>query len=153
MKSLELKIPPPVVALTLAALMWLVTVMFPVADLSIPGSAIASGVIALVGFVIALIGVLQFWRAETTINPHIPHKTAHLVDTGIYRLSRNPMYLGMLLVLLALGIYLGNILTLLALPAFVLYVNRFQILPEERQMRKHFGPAFETYAAKVRRWV
>ena len=153
MNSLELKLPPPLVALTLAALMWLVSLLFPVADLKIPESGIASGLSALVGLGIALSGALQFWVADTTINPHSPDKTAHLVDTGIYRLSRNPMYLGLLLLLLGAAIYLRNVLSLLALPAFVIYMNRFQILPEERQMQKQFGPTYEAYTAQVRRWI
>jgi protein-S-isoprenylcysteine O-methyltransferase Ste14 len=75
------------------------------------------------------------------------------VDSGIYRFTRNPMYLGMLLVLTAGAVYLGNLAAFAVLPLFVLSMNRLQIRPEERFMREKFGDAYRDYAARVRRWI
>jgi len=152
-KGLELTIPPPLIALTVAVLMWGVARLVPGAALPFPRSATLAIVVAAVGFGIALIGVLQFWLASTTINPHTPQKSAQLVEHGIYRFSRNPMYLGLAVVLLAWALYLTNALSLLLIPGFIVYINRFQILPEERHMRALFGQPFDEYAARVRRWI
>lgn len=152
-KGLELTIPPPLIALTVAVLMWGIAPLVPAAALPLPRSAMLAFVVAVVGVGIALVGVLQFWRASTTINPHTPQKSEQLVEHGIYRFSRNPMYLGLAVVLLAWALYLTNALPLLLIPGFIVYINRFQILPEERHMRALFGQPFDEYAARVRRWI
>jgi protein-S-isoprenylcysteine O-methyltransferase Ste14 len=119
----------------------------------IPGSAgIALG-LALFSVVIALAGVVAFRVNKTTVNPLNPDAASTVVSNGIYRYSRNPMYLGFLLALAAWAIYLSNALAALFLPAFVAYMNRFQIKPEERTLLAKFGPAFSQYVAAVRRWV
>ena len=82
-----------------------------------------------------------------------PDRSAALVAGGIYRSSRNPMYLGFLLLLAAWACWLANPLALAGLPAFVLYLNRFQIAPEERALRARFGDAYDGYARAVRRWL
>ena len=82
-----------------------------------------------------------------------PQQTSELVTTGIYRLSRNPMYLGLLLVLTSWGIYLSNFLVLAVLPLFIFYITKFQIIPEERVMREKFGESFQDYKQSVRRWI
>jgi protein-S-isoprenylcysteine O-methyltransferase Ste14 len=76
-----------------------------------------------------------------------------MVTSGVYRHTRNPMYLGMLCLLGAWAAWLGNAAALLGLPAFVAYMNRFQIAPEERALAQRFGAAFDAYAARVRRWL
>ena len=153
MKGLELKIPPPLIALTVAALMWGIAWLAPGVALVIPRSVTLAVVVAAVGFGIALAGVLQFWTASTTINPHTPQRSAQLVEHGVYRFSRNPMYLGLSIVLLAWALYLTNPLSVLLIPGFILYINQFQILPEERHMRELFGQPYDEYAARVRRWI
>jgi protein-S-isoprenylcysteine O-methyltransferase Ste14 len=100
-----------------------------------------------------LAGVVAFRRACTTVNPLTPASATTLVTTGLYRLTRHPMYLGFLLFLLAEIAWLANPVAFLVAPAFVLYLNRFQIEPEERALRARFGPAYRTYAAQVRRWI
>jgi protein-S-isoprenylcysteine O-methyltransferase Ste14 len=75
------------------------------------------------------------------------------VDSGIYRFTRNPMYLGMLLVLTAGAVYLGNLAAFAVLPVFVVCMNRLQICPEERFMQEKFGEAYRDYTARVRRWI
>jgi protein-S-isoprenylcysteine O-methyltransferase Ste14 len=97
--------------------------------------------------------VLAFRRAQTTVNPLTPQATSSLVTTGIYRYSRNPMYVGLLFVLAGWGCYLANGLALLVLPLFVASMTRWQIIPEERFMAAKFGAEFEAYKRSVRRWL
>jgi protein-S-isoprenylcysteine O-methyltransferase Ste14 len=134
MSSLELKIPPPLVALFFALCMWLASSL--VAPLELPfvlrvGAAL---MLAAVGVVVSTSGVVAFRRARTTIDPTNPMATSALVIGGIYRITRNPMYLGLLMGLLGWAAFLANPLALLLVPAFVLYINRFQIEPEERTL-------------------
>lgn len=82
-----------------------------------------------------------------------PEASSAIVTTGIYRISKNPMYLGFLLTLAGLGLYLGNAVAALFLPAFVGYLNRFQIRPEERALLARFGAPFSEYMGRVRRWI
>jgi protein-S-isoprenylcysteine O-methyltransferase Ste14 len=101
----------------------------------------------------ALAGVAEFRRARTTVNPTTPQASSSVVDSGIYRRSRNPMYLGFLLALAGWAIQLGHLAALPVLPAFVLYMNRFQIAPEERALRAKFGAPYAEYTRRVRRWL
>ncbi len=107
----------------------------------------------MVGACIAILGVMEFRAAGTTVDPRVPDQSESLEIRGVYRCSRNPMYLGLLLVLCAWGLFLGSIPSLLFLPAFVIYMNRFQIIPEERFVREKFGESFSKYTSEVRRWV
>ena len=106
-----------------------------------------------VGICLAIAGVKSFARAKTTVNPTTPAATSALVVTGVYRFTRNPMYLGMLLVLLGWAVYLANAIAFLLVPVFLLYISRFQIVPEERVLQEKFGAVFATYKARVRRWL
>jgi protein-S-isoprenylcysteine O-methyltransferase Ste14 len=105
------------------------------------------------GVCVALLGVASFRRARTTLNPLKPDKSSALVMSGIYRYTRNPMYLGLLLVLLGWAFFLANALAFVFLPVFILYMNRFQIDPEERVLASVFGQEFVAYLSKVRRWL
>lgn len=100
-----------------------------------------------------LAGVLSFRRMETTVNPLTPEATTTMVTSGIYRFSRNPMYLGFLFVLVGWAIHLSNLLGFAFLPLFVWYMNRFQILPEERALASKFYEVFTAYKRSVRRWI
>ena len=151
--TLELKIPPVAVALITAACMWLAARAVPEFDVPFSGHEVVSGLVVGAGGFIALSGVVAFSRAGTTVNPMKPESSSALVQSGIYSVTRNPMYFGVLLVLLAWGIYLANVLTVLFLPGFVWYMNRYQIEPEERALTSLFGPEFTAYAARVRRWM
>jgi len=152
-QTLELKIPPVVQVLVVAGLMWALAATVPGPGFTFPWSSLLALVVAAIGFTFALLGVLEFRSAGTTVDPRVPDQSASLVVRGVYRISRNPMYFGFLLVLIAWGVFLGNLASLLPLPAFVVYMNRFQIIPEERHMREKFGEAYRHYEAKVRRWV
>lgn len=110
--------------------------------------------LALVGSGICLAGVLAFRKAGTTVDPMRPAGTSSLVVAGIYSRSRNPMYLGFLLLLLAWGVFLAHPVALLAgPPIFVLYLNRYQIVPEERALEEKFGQDFIAYTRAVGRWL
>jgi len=153
MNSLELKIPPPVVALLVGLLMWLASPL--IARIEAPfwlrvGIAVA---IACLGAVIAIAATVSFLRGKTTVSPLKPDAASLLVTGGVFRFTRNPMYLSMLLCLCAWAVYLSNWLALLFLPLFVLYINRFQIMPEERALSSLFGPQYAAYKEKVRRWL
>ncbi|MCH7743825.1 MAG: isoprenylcysteine carboxylmethyltransferase family protein [Proteobacteria bacterium] len=149
------RIPPPIVAIVTAFLMWMISILVPVGlfDLPIGMQVWLSAIIALVGMAIMFIGVFSFRKSGTTINPRKPEQASNLVLTGIYRKTRNPMYLGMLLLLSAWTIFLSSAIAFMGLPVFVLFMNRFQILPEERALEKLFGREFGDYLLRVRRWL
>ena len=151
--TLELKIPPPVVGLLVAATMAGTAYAFLPIPIPATAKAAAAIVIALIGAAIDLAGLIAFRRAKTTINPLKPQNSSSLVTGGIYRYTRNPMYLGMLAFLLAWSAYLAQPLALLGPLAFVLYITRFQIIPEERVLAGVFGDEFTAYTNRVRRWL
>ena len=153
MRSLELKVPPPAVAALIAVAMWggsLITPLLEVSTLFRVSSAIT---IALAGGAFSLAGVMSFRRARTTVNPMKPQAASSLVSSGIYRVSRNPMYVGLALTLVAWATFLSAAAALLGPLAFVLYIGRFQITPEERELSKLFGAEYGAYKARVRRWL
>jgi protein-S-isoprenylcysteine O-methyltransferase Ste14 len=153
MQALELKIPPPAVAVLIAGAMWGISVVTPSLDVPDLIRVVAAVAVALAGGGIALSGVVSFRRARTTVNPMKPETTSSLVTTGIYRITRNPMYVGVLFVLVAWAIFLSAPWTLAGPLAFVLYMNRFQIAPEERVLSAMFGTDYSSYKARVRRWL
>lgn len=106
-----------------------------------------------VGAGMAVLGVLAFRKANTTVDPRVPQQSVSLVVSGIYRYSRNPMYLGFLLWLIGLACYLLSIAAFSLLPLFVWYMNRFQIKPEERFLQQKFGAEYLSYMRQVRRWL
>lgn len=112
-----------------------------------------AAVISILGGVISITGVISFRRAGTTVNPMQIDAASSLVMTGIFAITRNPIYLGLVFVLLAWFVYLSNFTSLIMVPLFVLYMNCFQILPEERVLEAKFGQEFVVYKAKVRRWL
>lgn len=154
MQALELKLPPVLVTLLAAWAMWLSSPGVP--SLTAPGArgkAAVGACLAASGIAFALAGVVEFRRSRTTVDPTRPASTSNLVASGVYRFSRNPMYVGMLLVLAGWAVFLWCLPALLWLPAFVLYMNRFQIVPEERVLSARFGSAYATYLRSVRRWL
>lgn len=156
MRSLELLIPPPLVAAITAALMWVATWIAPAADWQGRLSPVAQwgiiGVLVLSSATFALPALRQFKQLRTTTDPKRPHKARRLAATGVYAYSRNPMYLGVLLLLLAWAVFLLNGLSLLVAFFFPLYITIFQIRPEERYLEEKFGEEYLRYKAKVRRW-
>ena len=153
MTSLELKIPPPIVALGCAAAMYGLAQLFPSGWVAIPARLHLAIGLAGAGVAADVAGIWAFRLHRTTINPLTPHKSSSVVQDGIYRFTRNPMYLGMLLLLSAWAIGLANLWSLLPLPCFVAYLTRFQIQPEERSLLAKFGQPYAQYLQRVRRWL
>ena len=153
MQGLELKVPPLALVLLAGGAMWLITRAAPAFELVFPTPLIWASGAVIIGLAIAGMGVFSFRTANTTVNPMKPDSSSALVVTGIYRLTRNPMYLGFLWILFGWGVFLSNALVFVVLCGFVLYMNRFQIEPEERALARLFGQAFVTYRSQVRRWI
>jgi protein-S-isoprenylcysteine O-methyltransferase Ste14 len=153
MPRLELRVPPPLAAAVTAALMGAVALGVPSAAVAVPARLTLALAVAALGGCVAVAGVLAFRRHRTTINPLKPERASSLVVTGIYRHTRNPMYLGILLALAGWGVFLANALAALWLPAFAVYLGKYQIGPEERALAAKFGAEFERYAQSVRRWI
>jgi protein-S-isoprenylcysteine O-methyltransferase Ste14 len=147
-------IPPLALVVLLAVLMWLAARAFPQAVLPLPWRGLVCAVTGAAGLAICALGVLPFRIAGTTVDPTRPERASALVTTGIYSVTRNPMYLGMLLVIVAWGLYLANAVGLILAPlAFVLYIDRVQIPREERALAAAFGSDYTGYASRVRRWL
>ncbi|MGE8498921.1 MAG: methyltransferase family protein [Pseudomonas sp.] len=153
MRGLENRIPPPLVATLFGALMWLCAQPTLGQELLLSWRSAVALVVLLVGVVVCLAGVQSFRAARTKVNPLRPDRASSLVSSGIYRVTRNPMYLGFAIVLVAWSILLAAPLTLLGVAGFVLYMNRFQIAPEERALAQLFGDEFSGYQARTRRWL
>jgi protein-S-isoprenylcysteine O-methyltransferase Ste14 len=153
MRSLELMVPPPAVAAVAALAMWGISLVTPPLYMPAAVRLAACAAFALVGVVFSVAGVLSFRRARTTVNPTKPEAASSLVSSGIYDVTRNPMYVGLSFALFAWAIFLSSAWALLGLLAFVLYIGRFQIAPEERALSKLFGSEYTAYQAKVRRWL
>ncbi len=153
MRSLELKIPPVVVTLLIAGLMRIFVWVFPGFGYTFIQRSPFVAAFALAGFVVGALGIVSFRRARTTVNPVKVDSTSALVHSGVYQFTRNPMYLGLLMVLIAWAIHLSNTLTFVGPVLFVLYMNRFQIAPEERALASRYGKAYSEYQQHVRRWM
>ncbi len=153
MHGLELKVPPLVVVFVMAVAMWSFSWYTPALSFLFPWAVFPAGVAACAGALTIASGIASFRRAGTTVNPLKPGSSSTLVRSGIYAFTRNPMYLGFLLILVGWSFYLSNILAFLVVPFFILYLNRFQIEPEERALGVLFGHEFLGYRSRVRRWL
>ncbi len=151
--NLELKIPPPLVGLTFGAAAWGLAQAVPPLPLAPALTNTLAVLIALAGAAFDVAGLISFRRAKTTINPLKPQNSSSLVTGGVYQYTRNPMYVGMAFFLTAWAVWLAQPLALLGPVAFVLYISRFQIAPEERILSEIFGEEFAAYKARVRRWL
>ncbi len=153
MRWLETRIPPPVVAALVAVLMGLAA---PSAARLAASSTLRLSLalaIALAGGVVAGAGSRAFRRAGTTVNPLRPARASSLVTTGIYRFTRNPMYVGLTCVLTGVAAWLWWWPALAGPCVFVAYITRFQVQPEERALGAKFGAEYEAYRRQVRRWL
>ena len=153
MPGLELKIPPPVVAAAVAGGMYAASRLAPVLALPSAVHVTAALALACVGAAFDVAALLAFRKAQTTVNPLAPQRSTAVVTRGVYGITRNPMYLGMALILLGWAVYLASPWTLLGPVVFVTYITRFQIQPEERALAARFGAGYTAYCAQVRRWL
>jgi protein-S-isoprenylcysteine O-methyltransferase Ste14 len=151
--SLRHRIPPVAVTLVVAALMWLISVLTPALALPekfrIPCTILLTMLSVFTGFA----GVAEFRRANTTVNPLAPENCSQLVESGIFRFTRNPMYLALLMALVGWSVFLGNPWSLVMVLFWLLYIDRYQIRPEEEALKAAFGDAFRQYRSRVRKWL
>ena len=156
MKYLQLKCPPPIVMIISIFISFIASqrdlgfIQQQIADINNVMWPLA---FVLIGAGIAVAGVKEFISHHTTLNPLDPYKSTSLVVTGIYQFTRNPMYLGMLLVLLGCGDFLDTLLAYSGALFFFAYMSAFQIKPEEDIMLEKFGDSFSHYCRSVRRWL
>ncbi len=150
--TMELKVPPALVFVCFACLMWAVGAWLPFGDFEFFGRKWLLWILMIGALLIAGIAVIQFFVSRTTLNPAHPAKTTKLVTSGIYKYSRNPMYLALLMILLSWALWLGNAFNTLTAAGFVYYMNAYQIKPEEKQLNKLFGAEYRQYCTQVRRW-
>lgn len=153
MQALENRIPPPIVTALFGLLMWLTARYTPGLAPAYSVRVMVALLVLAIGVFFSVAGVLSFRQAQTTVNPLKPETASALVRSGIYQYSRNPMYVGFALVLLAWACYLASLFALFGVLGFVLYMNRFQIRPEERALITLFGSEYQVYQTQVRRWL
>ncbi|WP_201581425.1 methyltransferase family protein [Psychrobacter glacincola] len=153
MNALALKVPPVAQVIITAAAMYGVSKMVPALTFSLNGSTALAVALGVMGLSLGIMGVTQFRIAQTTPNPQALEKVSSLVTSGVYQYSRNPMYVGLVIILLGWAFYLSHLLAFVLLPIFILYITRFQIQPEERMMAQKFGKTYQDYLNKVRRWI
>lgn len=153
MRALELRIPPLLLMLVVAAAMVPLGMLLPALTVPFAGHR-AVGLALLVAGAAALLGAaLQFRLQRTTVDPRQPAKASRFVARGLYRFTRNPMYLGMALILLGVAAWSAHGLGYLLVVAFCVYLTELQIKPEERALEERFGAEYTAYKAKVRRWI
>jgi len=153
MKASQLNIPPPIITILCAACMWLIAKLTPNYSHEYPFCKSAAFIISIFGGIISVLAMYSFFLAKTTINSVKLNTTSSIVVSGIYSYTRNPMYLGLLLVLFGWFLFLSNIFAAIVIPLFILFMNYFQISPEEKALELKFGQAFVLYKSKVRRWL
>lgn len=150
---MELKVIPPIQFIISAALMLICTNCFPTFNFIFTLHIILAVLLLGVAVIIGVLALYNFHQHKTTFHPHTPEKTTTVVDSGIYAYSRNPMYLAMVLALLALAIYLQNMSCFAVIPIFIWYITQYQIKPEESMLNKIFVDDYQAYCMKVRRWL
>ncbi len=153
LSALKIRIPPPFYALVIALLMWSLDRYLPLIQLSIPELHLIGWILIALGAFIDLWSLALFFSHRTTPNPLKPERSSHLVTSGMYRFSRNPMYLGLLLILLGWFFLLGSLTPFLMVPLFVVVLSHQQIIPEEQSMENNFGKEYRQYKESVRRWI
>lgn len=153
MSALELKIPP--LALTALALVPILAAgqWLPAGEMAFPGHGVVSIAALVLGITIVLAAALQFRLRRTTLDPRDPAKASEFVARGLYRFSRNPMYLGMALVLFGVAAWRSNAVGYLVVGLFCAYLTQYQIKPEERALEGLFGDDYAAYKLLVRRWI
>jgi protein-S-isoprenylcysteine O-methyltransferase Ste14 len=150
---MNLLIPPPLVMLLAATFMWVLNRWLPLGRLIAPPWNRLGGIPAAVGIVMATLAFAHFRQAQTTVNPREPQKASSLVTGGVFRISRNPMYLGLLLLLTGWALWLGTASPWLVPPLFVIVISVAQINPEERALEELFGERYRAYRRSVARWI
>lgn len=150
---MQLRIPPPLLMLLAAALMWALHRWLPLGQLIATPWNYFAVLPAAIGRAITVAAGARFRRARTTFDPWKPRDSTCLVTNGVFRFSRNPMYLGLVLVLVAWALWLGTVSPWLVPPLFVIVISVAHIVPEEQALEELFGDAYVAYRHRVRRWI
>lgn len=133
--------------------MWLLARYLPFYRFDYHGFNYSGYLFIAAGLSVDVIAAIQFRVAKTTINPMRPANSSAVVTTGLYRISRNPMYLGMLTVLFGVAFLFKALSGFLLLPIFIVLITRLQIIPEEQILKRLFGDSYLHYKNQVRRWI
>lgn len=150
---MKLKTPPLLVTILTALAMWIFARFLPELSVFMPWSNVTTIVLGVIGTLVLFLSFITFQRADTTVDPRYPGHSSSLVTTGIYQYTRNPMYLGMVIWLMAWAFYLQNAFSFILIFGFVGYMNKYQIEPEEEALKKKFSNKYSNYRSKVRRWI
>tara|TARA_B100000508_G_C11338116_1_gene217767 strand:- start:24 stop:470 length:447 start_codon:yes stop_codon:yes gene_type:complete len=145
------KVPPPIVTLISGLIIFFSRPLFPEYHSNLIN--VFSAIFLFFGLLVFFLAVASFKRYKTTVNPLQPSKATHLVISGIFRFTRNPMYLGMSLVLLSLSFKFNLLGGLIVTVFFIMFITKFQIIPEEEAMLSLFQDEFEIYKENTRRWI
>ena len=148
---MKTKIPPPIIALVCIVVNYFSTHL--INPIKFPNIEIFGGLVLLLGLVSAILAIRLFRKNKTTVNPLCPEETTTLVTTGIFTITRNPMYLGLVFVISSTILFFGSWFGIIILMFFIWYINQFQIIPEEEAMEKLFDNKYNEYRQKVRRWI
>ena len=148
---METKIPPPIVTLIFGFATYLSRKIFP--EIEIQYASFFGMFLLLLGFFILISAVKLFRNDKTTVNPLSPEQATKLVTNGIFKISRNPMYLGMAVILASVAVFFNIIGGIIFMALFCLYITKFQIIPEEKAMKELFAQDFEQYMQATRRWI
>ncbi len=153
MSNLELRFPPISVFAGFAVLIWVAAIVLP-GDVNLHGAETAFLVIGIgAGGYFGITGLSEFRRARTTTSPSHPENASAIVTEGVYSKTRNPMYLGLQLILLGWAVFQGNLFAIPLALGFAAYITAFQIKPEEALLEENFGKEYLAYKARVRRWM
>ena len=151
--KLSLKIPPVAQTIVAILLIWLLDRYAPIYHIKVIYQSIVAGTLIGIGAIVALSGVFAFIKLNTTVDPRYPEKASELVIIGIYKYSRNPMYLGILFVITGIAVYFGALSSVFVISPFVAFINKYQIVPEEVALQEKFSENYTRYAQNVRRWL
>ena len=151
MDKFKNKIPPTILTLLFLIFNYILSFNFP--KIYIPYKFFFTFLLLIFGFYIVIRSSRLFAHAKTSIDPLRPFKSTSLITNDIYKYSRNPMYFGYLLIILGSSVYLGNVISIFIIPLFIFTINFLQIIPEEEALKDIYGPRYDEYLSKVRRWI
>jgi len=142
---------PPIVALMFIVIAYFLGRFVPL-PLVVPGILRSIGlVLTFVGFLLGIGAFMEFRKARTTLDPHGSSK--QVVTSGIYRFTRNPIYLGFLLMVIGLPLNSGLYWGIVMAPFYVFIMNGLIIQHEEAYLERKFGETYTSYTSRVRRWL
>ena len=146
-----IKIPPPILVIILTSLVYISSTKLEL--IYLPYRQTISILILVIGLIIIISPIVNFIKSKTTVNPVKFKNVNRLVTTGIYKHSRNPMYLGMIIVIISITVYYLNYLSVFSPLIFYIWINKFQISREEIFLEDKFGDEYLKYKSKTRRWI